>query len=85
MTIMLDSFDSRKLVFINPIHEFLWTSSFVRDFLNFLVKEESFGILDYSFELLPIFDMFGQLIFFKVSIILFIPPSLRVHGDINNL
>ena len=85
MTIMLDGFDSRKLAFIDPIHEFPWTSSFVGDFLNFLIEEELFSTLDYSSELLPIFDTFGQPIFFEVSATLFISPTFGVLGNIDDL
>jgi len=85
MTIMLNGFNSRKLVFINLIYKFPWTSFFVRDFLNFLVKEGSFGTLNCSSELLPIFNMFGQPIFLEVFAILFIPPTLGVLGNIDNL
>jgi len=76
VAIVLDSFNSRKLVFVNPIHEFSWASFFVGDFLNLEVKEGIFGSLDYILELLPILNTFGYPILLKILAVLCIPPTL---------
>jgi len=75
LAIVLDSFNSRKLVFFDPIHEFPWTPFFVGDFLNLEVKEETFGGLDYILELFPILNMLGQSILFKIPAAICIPPA----------
>ena len=85
MAIILNSFNGRKLLFVDLIHKFLRTSSFIRDFLNFLVKKELFSTLDYFFELLPVLDILGQPIFLEVPSTIFIPLTLRVLSNINNL
>ena len=46
-TIILDGFNGRQLLFVDLVHEFARSPSFIGDFLNFSIKEESFGILDY--------------------------------------
>lgn len=51
MAVVLDNFNSRKLVFVNPIYEFSWIPFFVGNFLNLEVKEETFGGLDCILEL----------------------------------
>jgi len=44
---------------VDPFHEFPRSFVFVGNFLNFLVKEGIFGILDYPLELLPVFNVLG--------------------------
>jgi len=39
MIVILDSFNSWQLPFVNPVYELPWAMSFVGDFLDFLVKE----------------------------------------------
>jgi len=56
MTVIFNSFNSRKLAFVHPVHEFPWTPFFVGDFLNLKVKEGIFSVLDCFLELLPILD-----------------------------
>jgi len=85
MSIILDGFNSRKLLFINLIHELSRTSSFVGDFLNFLVKEGLFSTLNCLLELLPVLDMLSQLIFLEVLSTIFVLPTLGVLGNIDNL
>lgn len=55
--VILDSFNGRKLAFVDPIHKKLWTSFFICDFLYFEVKKCSFHLLDYVFEFFPIFNV----------------------------
>jgi len=44
---------------VDLFHEFPRSFVFVGNFLNFLVKEGIFGILDYPLELLPVFNVLG--------------------------
>ena len=85
MSIILDGFNSRKLLFINLIYELSRTPSFVGDFLNFLVKEGLFSTLDYLLELLPVLDVLSQPIFLEVLSTIFVLPTLGVLGDIDDL
>ena len=85
MSIILDGFNSRKLLFINLIYELSRTPSFVGDFLNFLVKERLFSTLDYLLELLPVLDVLSQPIFLEVLSTIFVLPTLGVLGDIDDL
>jgi len=59
MAVVLDSFNSRKLTFVDSIYEFSQTLFFVGNFLNLKVKEETFSRLDCIFELLPILNTLG--------------------------
>ena len=76
MAIILDSFNSRKLMFVNLIHEFSWTLFFVSDFLNLKIKEETFGDLNCILELLPILNTFECPILLKILAVLYILPTL---------
>ena len=76
MTVVFDSFNSRKFVFVDSIHEFPWTLFFVGDFLNLEVKEKTFSALDCFLELLLILDMLRQPILLKISSIIHVPPTL---------
>ena len=56
--IIFDGFNSRKIIFINPVYEFSWAMYFVGDFLDLLVKECTFSAPEYLLELLPILNIF---------------------------
>jgi len=43
------------------------------------------GFLDCLFKVLPIFKAMRLLVFIKISLTIFIPPHLRIFGDINHL
>ena len=45
LIVVLDGFNSRKLSLLDPVHQLPWATTFVCDFLNFVVKERSLGIL----------------------------------------
>ncbi len=52
---MLDSFNSRELSLLDPIHQFPRASTLVRDFSNFVVKVGSLDIFDSRLEFFPVF------------------------------
>jgi len=53
----IDHFNSWEFSLFNPIHEFSRTTVFIRNFLDFCVEKSLFGLFDYSFESLPVFQM----------------------------
>ena len=52
---MFDGLYRREFSLLDPIHQFPWASTLVRDFMDFIVEERSLGILDSQFERLPVF------------------------------
>jgi len=56
LIIVFDSFDSRNFLLVDPVYEFLGTSSFVSDLLNFGIKEDSLRRLNFTLEGFPIFQ-----------------------------
>ena len=84
-TIILDGFNGRQLLFIDPVHEFPRSPFFSRDFLNFSIKEELFSILDHFLELLSVIDTLSQPIFLKVLAAIIVPPTFEVLSDIDKL
>jgi len=57
--IISDGFDGGKFTLVDPFHEFPRFFVFIGNFLNFLVKEGMFGILDHPLEQLPVFNVLG--------------------------
>ena len=55
LIVVLDGFNSRKLSLLDPVHQLPWAMTFVCDFLDFIIEEQSLCILDRRFERLPIF------------------------------
>jgi len=55
LVLVFDGFNSWQLVFVNPIHELPRFSFLVGNFLDFEVKEGSFGEFDCFLESFPIF------------------------------
>ena len=80
LIIVLDGFDSRKLSLLDPVHQLPWAMTFVCDFLDFVVEEQSFGILDRRFERLPIFAASFRPVCEKGASARFRLPLLRVFG-----
>ena len=39
LIVVLDGFDSRKFSLLDLVHQLLWTTTFVRNFLDFVIKE----------------------------------------------
>ena len=56
LIIVFDSFNSRKFLLVDLVHEFLRISSFVSNLLNFGIKEDSLCRLDFTLEDFPIFQ-----------------------------
>jgi len=70
---------------VDPIHEFPWATSLVGNFLDLLVKKQMLSTFDCPLELLPIPNLLRQPVLFKVSVIIHIPPTLGMFGNVNNL
>jgi len=73
---MLNSLNCWKLAFLGPIHEFLWPTILICDFLNFQIKEIVFCLLNHALELFPILNLFGLSIGLEISVTILIPPLL---------
>ena len=46
LIVVLDGFDSRKLSLLDPVHQLPWATTFVCNFLDFVVEERSLCIFD---------------------------------------
>ena len=44
--VVVDSFDGQKFSTLDPVSQFPGTSTFVCNFLNFVIEEGSFGVFD---------------------------------------
>jgi len=55
MAIMVDSLNSREFPSFDTVCQLPWASTFIRDFLNFVVEEGSLDVFDCLPELLPVF------------------------------
>ena len=80
LIVVLDGFDSRKLSLLDPVHQLPWATTFVCDFLDFVIEEQSLGILDHQFERLPIFAASFRPVCEKGASARFRPPLLGVFG-----
>ena len=56
LSIMSDGFDGWEFSSLYLVHQFPGTSTFICDFLDFIVKERSLGIFDNLLEFLPILE-----------------------------
>ena len=56
LSIMSDGFDGWEFSSLYPVHQFPGTSTFICDFLDFIVEERSLGIFDNLLEFLPILE-----------------------------
>ena len=82
---MFDGFDGRKFVSTNPIHQFPRTITFIRNFLNFHVKEGSLDILNYLLETLSIVETSCHSIVIERTTTFFCPPLVGMFGDLRFL
>ena len=82
-TIVLDSFNSWKFPFLDPVHKFLWTFLFVQNFLYFTIKKFLFRNFDCFFEKFLIVQSSWIFISFWRNLIFFIPPQLWIPSDID--
>ena len=80
LIVVLDGFDSRKFSLLDPVHQLSWTTTFVRDFLDFVIEEQSLGILDHRFERFPIFAASFRPVCEQGASARFRPPLLGVFG-----
>ena len=55
MIVVFNGLNHRKFSLLDPIHQFPWASTLVRDFVDFIIEERSLRILDHQFERLPVF------------------------------
>ena len=53
---MVDNLDSREFPSFDPVHQLPWASTFVYNFLNFVIEEGSLDIFDSLLELFPVFE-----------------------------
>ena len=51
---MVDGFGGREYTSLDPVHQLSWTTTLIRNFLDFVVKERSLGVFDTLLEFLPI-------------------------------
>ena len=80
LIVVLDGFNSRKFSLLDPVHQLPWTTTFVRNFLDFVIEERSLSILDCRFERFPIFAASFRLVCEQGTSAKFRPPLLGVFG-----
>jgi len=78
---VFDGFDGRKFASTNPIYQFPRTTTFIHNFLNFHVKEESLDILNYLLETLPIVKTSCYSIVIERPTTFFCPPLVGMFGN----
>jgi len=71
---VLNSFNSWKFTFLDPVHEFSWATLLVTNFVDFFIEENALCLLDHPFEFPPVFYMSKLLVCVKVFMIVFISP-----------
>jgi len=84
-SIVLNSFSSGELSFLDPVHELSWTTSLVGNFINFTIKEILFHFLDSSSEFLLIIQTSQMLVSIKVSVTIIIPPDFEMPCNVDFL
>ena len=83
MSIILNSFSSRELSFLDPVHELPWIISLVGDFIDLIIKELSFCFLDSFSEFLPIIQTFWMSVYVKISATIIVPPGFGIPCNID--
>ena len=58
MSVVVDSLDSGEFSSLDPVYQLPWASTFVRNFLNFVIEEGFLDIFDCLLELFPVFKIF---------------------------
>ena len=56
LSIMGNGFDGREFSSFNPVHQLSGTTTLVRNFLDFVIKEGSLSVFDDLLEFLPILE-----------------------------
>jgi len=74
LVVEFDCLDSRKLAFVDPIHQLPWSAAFIRDFLNLQLKKGSLGVFYNFLESLPVLQASGRPVFIERFATIFIPP-----------
>jgi len=83
--IILNSFSSRELSFLNLVHELPWTTSLVGNFINFIIEELLFCFLNSFFKFLLIIQTSRMLVCAKVSITIIILPGFGISCNVDFL
>jgi len=55
VSFILNGFNHREFVFLDPIHKLPWATFFICDFVYLFIEEETLCFLDCTFEVFPIF------------------------------
>jgi len=56
LSIMGNGFDGREFSSFNPVHQLPGTMTLIRNFLDFVIVEESLGVFNDLLEFLPILE-----------------------------
>ena len=80
MIVVFDGLNRREFSLLDPIHQFPWASTLVRNFMDFIIEERSLGILNCQFERLPVFVTSLQPICTESTSTRFRLPLLRMFG-----
>jgi len=56
LIVVFNSFDNKKFLLVDPVHEFSETLSFISNLLNFSIKKDSLCRLNFTFEGFLIFQ-----------------------------
>ena len=75
---IFDSFSCRKFALVNPIHQFPWTTTLVRNFSDFRIEKWPFGILYNFLESLLAFQASWCSIFVNGLFTLIVPLLFEV-------
>ena len=83
VSIILNSFSSRELSFLDLVYELPWIISLIGDFIDLIMKELLFCFLDSFSEFLPIIQTFWMLVCVKVSATIIVPPGFGIPCNID--
>ena len=81
--IILQSFYSQHFPLLDLVYKIPRSFVFWHDFLNFIVKENMFGLLDDSFEILSILSHLRESVLDQFLIAFLILPYFEVFSDID--
>ena len=84
LVVILDGFDGRQFVLVDPVHEFPRFLFFVSDFLNFDVEEWSLYRFDFALKNFPIFQTFCHPIIVQSTTALLVLPILGMSRNIDS-
>ena len=80
MTIVVDSFNSREFSSPNPVYQLSWTTSLIRNFLNFFIKKGSLDVSNYLLEFLLVFKTPWCSVIIERLTTFFCPPLFGILG-----